>query len=204
MAESNEYGKLDEEKIKQLTGGENITARALYQTATSYKPQFTLWLSCNDLPSVTDQSLFASDRIKVIEFNKHFTPEEQDVHLKRELCTEENMRGIFMWLVHGYRRYKSHGLKMSPSLRSVVNQYRESNDLVLQFFNEKCEQDENSNVKAKDLYGAFKVWAKSNGEIILSAKKFNAELDRHSELFSYKGKAKGMLTYYGIKFREII
>ena len=36
-------------KIKQLTGGEEISARALYQSAT-YKPQFTLWLSCNDLP----------------------------------------------------------------------------------------------------------------------------------------------------------
>ena len=204
MAESNEYGKLDEEKIKQLTGGENITARALYQTATSYKPQFTLWLSCNDLPSVTDQSLFASDRIKVIEFNKHFTPEEQDVHLKRELCTEENMRGIFMWLVHGYRRYKSHGLKMSPSLRSVVNQYRENNDMVLQFFNERCEKAEGEKIKAKDLYQAFKVWAKSNGEFVLSARKFNAEMERHSEFFDYKGKTMGMTMYYGIKLKQFL
>ena len=63
MSESNEYGKLDEEKIKQLTGGEEISARALYQSAITFKPQFTLWLSCNDLPMVTDKSLFASERI---------------------------------------------------------------------------------------------------------------------------------------------
>ena len=76
MSESNEYGKLDEEKIKQFTGGEEISARALYQSAITFKPQFTLWLSCNDLPMVTDKSLFASERIKVIEFNRHFSPAE--------------------------------------------------------------------------------------------------------------------------------
>lgn len=204
MAESNEYGKLDEEKIKQLTGGEDITARHLHQAPISYRPQFTLWLSCNDLPSVTDQSLFASERIKVIEFNKHFKPEEQDVHLKRELCKQENMRGIFMWLVRGYIKYKANGLKMSDSLRSVVVQYRESNDMVLQFFNERCERAEGEKIKAKDLYQAFKVWAKSNGEFVLSARKFNAELDRHSEFFDYKGRTGGMLVYYGIKLKSIL
>ena len=51
------YGKLDEETIKQLTGGEEIKARNLYETATTFLPQFTLWLSCNDLPTVSDKSL---------------------------------------------------------------------------------------------------------------------------------------------------
>ena len=101
MAESNEYGKLDEEKIKQLTGGEEISARALYQSAVTFKPQFTLWLSCNDLPMVTDKSLFASERIRVVEFNRHFAPSEQDTHLKEELCEKSSMSGIFMWLVRG-------------------------------------------------------------------------------------------------------
>ena len=120
MSESNEYGKLDEEKIKQFTGGEEISARALYQSAITFKPQFTLWLSCNDLPMVTDKSLFASERIKVIEFNRHFSPAEQDTHLKDELTSQEAMSGIFMWLVRGYIKYKEYGLTMSEPLRSVV------------------------------------------------------------------------------------
>ena len=109
-----------------------------------------------------------------------------------------------MWLVNGYRRYKSHGLKMSPSLRSVVNQYRENNDMVLQFFNERCEKAEGEKIKAKDLYQAFKVWAKSNGEFVLSARKFNAEMERHSEFFDYKGKTMGMTMYYEIKLKQFL
>ena len=66
---------------------------------------------------VTDKSLFASERIKVVEFNRHFAPNEQDIHLKDELCNPANMSGIFMWLVRGYLHYKKKGLKMSGSLK---------------------------------------------------------------------------------------
>lgn len=204
MSESNEYGKLDEEKIKQLTGGEEISARALYQSAITYKPQFTLWLSCNDLPLVTDKSLFASQRIKVIEFNRHFTPEEQDTRLKDELTAPEAMSGIFMWLVRGYIKYKENGLAMTDSLKSVVNKYERENDLVLQFLESRCEHKEGVNIKAKDLYNSFKIWAKSEGAYILSARKFNAEMERHPEWFDRKSTSSGFVIYWGVKLKEVI
>lgn len=82
-------------------GGEDITARELYQAAITFKPQFTMWLSCNDLPAVKDKSLFASDRVRVIEFNRHFTDAEQDKGLKDYFESQEAMKGIFTWLVAG-------------------------------------------------------------------------------------------------------
>lgn len=204
MSESNEYGKMDEEKIKQLTGGEEISARALYQSAITFKPQFTLWLSCNDLPLVTDKSLFASERIKVIEFNRHFSPQEQDTHLKDELTTMEAMSGIFMWLVRGYIRYKEHGLIMSEELTQVVRNYERDNDLVLQFLESRCVQAEEANIKAKDLYNAYKLWAKSEGAYILSARKFNAEMERHPEWFERKSTSSGFVIYWGVKLKEVV
>lgn len=202
MAESNEYGKLDEEKIKQFTGGEEISARALYQHAITYKPQFTLWLSCNDLPSVTDKSLFASDRIKVIEFNRHFNPEEQDTHLKDEFCEPDAMKGIFIWLIRGYKRYTERGLTMPDSLRKVVRQYEKDNDLVIQFLESRCEKDCESRIKSKDLYQQFKMWAKSEGAYVLSARKFNSEMERHPEWFVGKTVKDGYPTFVGIKLKD--
>ena len=207
MSESNEYGKLDEEKIKQLTGGEEISARALYQSAITFKPQFTLWLSCNDLPMVTDKSLFASERIKVIEFNKHFTHAEQDTHLKDELCEQQNMSGIFMWLIRGYIRYKEHGLDMGESLRKVVNKYERENDIVLQYLENRCEfhpGEEKVSIRAKDLYKTFKVWAKAEGAFVLSARKFNSEMERHPEWFDRKATSGGYVVYYGLKLKDVI
>ena len=204
MSESNEYGKLDEEKIKQLTGGEEISARALYQSAITYKPQFTLWLSCNDLPMVTDKSLFASQRIKVIEFNRHFRPEEQDTHLKDELTSTEAMSGIFMWLVRGYIKYKENGLKMAAAMTEVVTKYERDNDLVLQFLENRCVRNEDVNIKAKDLYNAFKLWAKSEGAYVLSARKFNSEMERHPEWFDRKSTSSGFMIYWGLKLKEVV
>ncbi len=204
MSESNEYGKLDEEKIKQLTGGEEISARALYQSAITFKPQFTLWLSCNDLPMVTDKSLFASERIKVVEFNRHFSPEEQDTHLKDELTSPEAMSGIFMWLVRGYIHYKERGLTMTKELKKVVIDYEKDNDLVLQFLEARCERADDASIKAKDLYGAYKIWAKSEGAFILSARKFNSELERHPEWFDRKAKRDGFPKWIGLRLTEVI
>lgn len=204
MSESNEYGKMDEEKIKQLTGGEEISARALYQSAITFKPQFTLWLSCNDLPMVTDKSLFASERIKVIEFNRHFSHSEQDTHLKDELTAMDAMSGIFMWLVRGYIKYKERGLTMSKELTAVVDKYERDNDLVLQFLESRCVQDESANIKAKDLYNSFKMWAKSEGAFILSARKFNSEMERHPEWFERKSSSSGFVIYWGLKLKEVM
>ena len=204
MSESNEYGKMDDEKIKQLTGGEEISARALYQSAITFKPQFTLWLSCNDLPMVTDKSLFASERIKVIEFNRHFSHSEQDTHLKDELTAMDAMSGIFMWLVRGYIKYKERGLTMSKELTAVVDKYERDNDLVLQFLESRCVQDESANIKAKDLYNSFKMWAKSEGAFILSARKFNSEMERHPEWFERKSSSSGFVIYWGLKLKEVM
>lgn len=201
MAESNQYGKLDEETIKQLTGGEEIKARNLYETATTFLPQFTLWLSCNDLPTVSDKSLFASDRVRVIEFNRHFTEAEQDKNLKNEFQTQEAMQGIFAWLVTGYFKYKRFGLKMSPTMRKVVNQYERDNDLCLQFLEERCEQAEGVNTRSKSLFDAYKIWCKSNGYFACSAKRFNADMETHPEWHGGKVVYQGYPVYKNLRLK---
>ena len=214
MSESNEQGKMDEEAIKQFTGGEAITARALYQASTTFVPQFTMWLSCNDLPMVTDKSIFASERIKVVEFNRHFKPEEQDINLKAELTSQAAMSGIFMWMVRGYIKYNQRGLTMAPHLKNVVRQYEKDNDLVLQFLEARCERvtdyDESRRdtdgklIRAKDLYSSFKLWAKSEGAPVLSARKFNSEMERHPDWFDRKSISAGSAIYWGLKLRDVI
>lgn len=198
MAESNQYGKLDEETIKLLTGGEEIKARNLYETAMTFLPQFTLWLSCNDLPSVNDKSLFASDRVRVVEFNRHFKEEEQDKSLKYEFQTQEAMQGIFAWLVAGYFKYKRFGLKMSPDMLKVIRQYERDNDLVLQFLEEKCAVSEGATTRQKSLYESFKIWCKSNGYFVCSAKRFNADLETHPEWHGGRTIINGYPSYRDI------
>ena len=202
MAESNQYGRLDEETIKQLTGGEEIKARNLHEAPMTFLPQFTMWLSCNDLPSVQDKSLFASDRVRVIECNRHFTEEERDESLKETFRAPDAMRGIFTWLLIGYFRYKRFGLKMSERMKKVVKQYERDNDLVLQFLEEKCEKVGEGGTKAKTLYDAFRIWCKSNGYYVMSAKKFNAGMEQHPEWHNGKRTSHGYAVFDGISLNK--
>ena len=202
MSESDTSGKLDEATIKQYTGGEDITARELYQAAITFKPQFTMWLSCNDLPAVRDKSLFASDRVRVIEFNRHFTDAEQDKNLKSFFESPEAMKGIFTWLVAGFFKYKRFGLAMPDDMIVVIRQYEKDNDIVLQFLEEKCEQKEEAVSRAKTLYDNYKIWCKSNGYYVCSMKKFNAELTTHPEWYTEKGVSNGVAVYRGIAMKE--
>lgn len=203
MSESDTAGKLDEATIKQYTGGEDITARELYQSAITFKPQFTMWLSCNDLPAVKDKSLFASDRVRVIEFNRHFSDEEQDKGLKDYFETPEAMKGIFTWLVTGYFKYRRFGLKMCDDMKKVIKQYEKDNDLVLQFLEEKCEGTDEGYTKAKTLYDNYKIWCKSNGYYVCSMKKFNAELTTHPEWYHEKSLIAGVTVYRGLALKAV-
>ena len=201
MSESSKYGKLDEDTIKILTGGEEIVCRGLYENISSYVPQFVLWLSCNDLPDVEDKSLFASDRLRIIEFNKHFSRKEQNKNLKNEFQTEEQMYGIFWWLLEGLKLYRQEGLDLPDSMQQVVDRYETNNDLVLMFLEDCCEPAEKESVQGRTLYSKYKSWAKASGYTPLTAQKFNAEMQIHKEWYSSYGKSNGYPTYKGVRIR---
>ena len=88
--------------------------------------------------------------------------------------------------------------------KEVVSRYERENDIVLQFLENRCVQDEAATVKAKDLYQNFKMWAKSEGAYILSARKFNSEMERHSEWFDRKSTFSGFMIYWGVKLKEVL
>ena len=201
MSENDSGSRLNESTLKQYTGGEPITARALYCSPITYTPLFTMWLSCNDLPAVHDDSLFASDRIRLIEFKRHFSNAEQDKDLKDYFKTQKAMEGIFHWLVEGYFRYKKYGLAMPEEMQKATKVYADDNDLALQFLMEKCETCDEGGSKGKALYDAYKIWCKSNGFYVCNAKRFYAGIGKHPDWYKDKRKSNGQTVYDGLKLK---
>lgn len=68
--------------VWKMTGNNILTARYLRENSFEFKPQFKLFIDTNHLPQISDMTLFESDRIKIIPFNRHFTAEERDIDLK--------------------------------------------------------------------------------------------------------------------------
>ncbi len=61
--------------VKTLTGNDTMTARFLNENSFEFKPQFKLFINTNHLPKANDVTIFSSGRVKVLPFNRHFSPE---------------------------------------------------------------------------------------------------------------------------------
>src|SRR5207253_825035 len=71
--ESQKQAMLDEATVKEVTGGDTLSARFLFKEFFEFRPQFKLWLATNHRPSIhgTDDAIWR--RIRLIPFERQFT-----------------------------------------------------------------------------------------------------------------------------------
>ena len=148
--------------IKTLTGRDTITARHLHQREFQFVPNFKLFINTNYLPHVNDETVFMSERINVITFDRHFEEDERDTELKEKLKTPDNISGIFNICLQELEDFKKNGLVRPDSVRTATNEYRRTNDRLGMFISECLEPDANSDLKAKDAYGVYYEWCREN------------------------------------------
>lgn len=159
MSESSKDVRLDAASMKTITGRDTLTTRDLYESSFDFVPQFTLWLNTNHLPAVTDDTVFSSNRIWVIEFNEHFDEQSQDKDLKELFARPENRPTILKWLFDGCSAYLKDGLRVPKSVREATENYRKIHDRVGCFLEEMCDRsDDKSRVLRGKLYSAYRQW----------------------------------------------
>lgn len=93
-SESGEGRKLDEATVKQLTGGDTVTARFLYGEHFEFRPQFKLCLVTNHRPQVSGDDDAIWRRLRLVPFEVSFQGRE-DLKLPTELRQE--LSGILAW-----------------------------------------------------------------------------------------------------------
>lgn len=155
-AESGSTRRLDEERIKAITGGDPITARYLYQEYFQYHPKFKLWLAVNSLPKVGDFSDGFWRRVRIIPFNVVFKGDKADQRLTEKLKSE--LPGIMNWVIEGYKQWKEVGLAPPEVVIQATVEYQNEQDVVAEFINGHITKDATTREKASALYLAFIQW----------------------------------------------
>jgi|GEM_PF-6935402 len=168
--------RLDERLVKELTGGEPVVARELYQNEISFHPTGKIWLSTNHLPTIKDQSEGIWRRLRLVPFSAHFPEESRDPALKAKL--EAELPGILAWAVRGYAAWRAEGLGTAQAVKDASAGYREGEDVVGRFVGQMCRTGSEHWVGAKDLRSAFEKWSSEGGDRAMSGKRFGAELRR--------------------------
>ncbi|MGN0579317.1 MAG: phage/plasmid primase, P4 family [Ruminococcus sp.] len=203
ISEPSQSMALDVALLKTLTGRDTITARFLYANSFEFTPCFTLFINTNHLPKILDDTVFKSDRLNVIEFTKHFSAEEQDIHLKDKLITTENLSGIFNWCLNGLRSYKIEGLNKPDSIIESTDNYNKESDKLTMFINECLEADTGVVCSIKDIYTIYKIWCNNSGYAIDSKQCFIEQLKKR-EIYAVSGTINGKTVRNVIKDYRLV
>lgn len=195
-SEPNENAKLNEGLIKQLTGGDKVTARFLYGREFEYKPEFKIWMATNHKPIIrgTDNGIWR--RIRLIPFEATFTKEQQDQNLTTKLLAE--LPAIMNWAVDGCVKWMEEGLDVPKSVEQMTKEYKAEMDVVNSYLDDRTQQIEGSRAKASLVYQDYSSWARRNNEYEMSNTKFGKELCKRFT----KIRLKDGIYYEGLSLNE--
>lgn len=163
----------DSSLVKTLTGRDTVSARFLHENEFQFKPKFKLILNSNYLPVISDKTVFSSNRVKVVPFERHFTEKEQNKHLKEQL--QQEIDGILNWCIEGLYMYRKEGLEPPVAVQNATYEYSEDSDKVGKFISE-CLVKSDQNLAAKDVYEKYSHWCNDCGLGIDGRTSFYEEL----------------------------
>jgi putative DNA primase/helicase len=166
-SETRQGDKLNIAQIKLLSGGGEISTRQLHGRQYSFTPTHKLLLMTNYKPHADARDQAFWSRACLLEFGMRFVahpkaPNERqaDPGLMEKLRQERS--GILAWLVRGCLAWQELGLAIPASISLATEKYRDEEDRILHFLNERCILQPEVSVKASVLYEAYKAWCEEN------------------------------------------
>lgn len=190
--EPNEGARLNEGLIKQLTGGDRVTAALKYENEFEYTPEFKLWMCLNHKPFIRGTDAGIWSRIRLIPFGVQIPEEKMDRQLKFKLRRE--LPGILAWAVEGCLLWQREGLMPPESVMAACGEYKSEMDVLKSFLEECCK--EGGEASAADLFKAYTEWAQAGSELRMSRTKFGREMTKR-----YQRRKSGGWLYVGLHMR---
>ena len=193
--ESKKGKRLDEALVKQLSGGDTVAARFLFQEYFEFKPEFKIWWAFNHKPRIDDTTQSVWDRVKLIPFNVVIPLEERDKDFPAKLVKE--LPGIVAWMVEGLREYRNIGLAEPAEVTVATQEYQAEQDRLGDWRAERTVEDPAAWTSSRDLYVDYQDWCNENREAPISPRSFGFDMgDRYPRKQDKVTRKKG---YCGIR-----
>ncbi|MEV4939609.1 phage/plasmid primase, P4 family [Streptomyces zaomyceticus] len=160
-SETEKYSRLAEALVKQLTGGDPVTARKLYGNPFTYVPSFLLLVAGNYKPAILSQDVGVWRRVKLIPFEAEFRGDKVDKSLPATLRDEAE--GILAWAVRGAMEWYATGLQEPGSVSEATQDYRESEDRLAEFIAARLVVEPDVRVQPMAIRRAYAEWAEDAG-----------------------------------------
>lgn len=136
-SETEDGKKLASAFVKQITGGDMLTARALHKMPVTWEPTHSVFLLTNPMPIVdgSDKALFR--RLKVIPFSVIIPADQADEELPEKL--RQLSSSVLSWAVAGLKDYRENGIQEPAIITGATNEYRTESDALASFIEQQLD-----------------------------------------------------------------
>jgi putative DNA primase/helicase len=161
VAQETERGRRwDESKIKNLTGGDTISARFMRQDFFDFTPSFKLLIAGNHKPRMSGVDEAMRRRLLLVPFTVQIPVSERDLNLPDKLKAE--WPAILRWCLNGCLEWQRIGLAPPESVRAATENYFSDQDTLGQWLDD-CTEDGGplAFTRIKDLFASWKDWTEA-------------------------------------------
>lgn len=185
--------------IKDMTGGETITADRKYEHEVEYHPTFKLWLVGNHKPVIADTTLSIWRRMKLVPFIVTIPDKEIDMDLPAKL--EEELQGILSWAVKGCLDWQQSGLSEPGAVRDATTSYRHEQDILGDFIEDCCQINPLLSIPKSELKEEYQRWCEENSVESVKQKTFRNRLIERGII---EGKSGGVRYWKGLTLQTLV
>ena len=179
-------------KTKSISGNDPQTCRTFFKAMITYKPLFTTFLQCNEIPDIStmDEALFR--RLLIIMFkysfksnaNKNNPLEKQvDTSIKTKFNEQKYYEQFTLILIEHIRHQFGSKMVVPKCVSEHTQKYLDSNNVVKKFIDDNYEVgSDHEYIEFKELYLHFK----DESEEYLSQRDFKTNMAHNKYTISKK------------------
>lgn len=167
LSETKKGARFHLARVKKLSGSDTIAARGMHALeGTQLRPTWKIVLSTNPMPQADPDDSAFFERLAVVEFSEQFVENpapqnkhqhKRDPYLRAKLDAEAP--GILAWLVRGCLEWQREGLNIPAQVKLTTNEYREQQDELAEYEQERLVRNPNAKARAGETYADYVKWA---------------------------------------------
>jgi len=187
LSESRAGAKLNDTRIKAITGGDKLTIRALYGDPIEVQPCATMCLMTNEKPDYGVANNGMRRRVVMVPFEATFKATPENQAYVKSLSRPECLDAIFSLLVQGAMEYYRNGTLRKPAAACtrVTNAHNNELDTVGAFLAE-CAQPSKRGWPCASCYEAYTEWCEDSAKRPLTSRMFHSNMTNTQKILKSK------------------
>lgn len=173
-SEVDENKAFDIAKMKDLTGGDRISARRMSEDFWDLVATHKLHLAGNQEPHAPGDDGGFWRRMKEIPWLVRIPDNEVDRDLPKKLARERS--GLLRWAAMGCLDWQKTGIDTPSAVLSATADYRRESDTVGQWLEQHCTLEADARIGCAALRTDYEQWCKELGHLPIGAKRLAKRL----------------------------